>query len=294
MTRIEVNHHDHGPHESNDPTYTETWYWQSIDADSRTVYWIHCSWLPAQGRGQHTAAVITPEGTRRERYDTTEPFHSPVAEIEIVEPWTHVRLRSEMFGVDLDWRAFHPVIDFGDLLHFNHVSSLDHFEGGGRGQGTVAGRPHRGGGFRDRSFGPRNMRTMGKAWAFCAVGLDDDIFLAYNALWTMDRPFDSKPNHTLGCRWRAGETTIYTNQVLVSRRIDAQPMRLLFPDDVEIVLDFDTKIGETWFIFDPSSRPSADDTFDPCYQLRDQYLQAHSPQLGRLIGFWEEGSLWNN
>ena len=68
----------------------------------------------------------------------------------------------------------------------------------------------------------------------------------------------------------------------------------LFPDDVEIVLDFDTKIGETWFIFDPTSRPAADDTFEPCYQLRDQYLQAHSPQLGRLIGFWEEGSRWNN
>jgi hypothetical protein len=287
-------HHDHGPHASDDPRYTETWYWQSIDPDSRTVYWIHCSWLPALQRGQHTTAVITPDGTRRERVDTTEPFRSPVAEIEILEPWNRVHLRSDVLGVDLEWEAFHPVIDFGRMLHFNEVSSLDHYEGGGRGRGTIGGRAHRGSGFRDRSFGPRNMRTMGRAWALVMLGLDEDVFLAYNALWTLETNFLDKPNHLLGCLWRDGETTMYSDQVLISRRIDAAPMRAILPDGIEIHLDLERKIGETWFIFDPNSRPAADDTFEPCYQLRDQYVSAHSPQLGRLIGFWEEGVLWNN
>jgi hypothetical protein len=294
MTITEPAHHDHGPHSSDDPTYTETWYWQSIDTESRTVYWIHCTWLPAQGRGQHTIALITPEGTRRQRYDTTEVFKSPGATIEIVEPWKKVHLTSALFDVDLQWEAFHPVIDFGTLLHFNETASLDHYEGGGRGRGIVGGRSHRGGGFRDRSFGPRNMRTMGKGWAFCAVGLDEDIFLAYNAMWTMDHPINSSPDRLLGCLWRNGETSIYTEQVMVARELDAHPMRLVFPDGIEILPDFGSKIGETWFIFDPNSRPATDGTFEPCYQLRDQYLQAGSPQLGRLVGFWEEGALWTN
>ena len=67
------DHHDHGPHRSDDPRYTETWYWNLVDPETRCVVTLHCSWLPALGRGQHTMGVLTPQGTRRERVDTTSP-----------------------------------------------------------------------------------------------------------------------------------------------------------------------------------------------------------------------------
>ena len=86
------DHHDHGPHRSDDPRYTETWYWNLVDPETRCVVTLHCSWLPALGRGQHTMGVLTPQGTRRERVDTTSPLSSEVASVDIVEPWARARL----------------------------------------------------------------------------------------------------------------------------------------------------------------------------------------------------------
>ena len=146
--------HDTGPHDSTDPTYTDTWYWNAIDVDTGIVVWAHISWRPAVGSGQHLVALVHPTGVQRLRADVTDPFHSDLLDIEIVDPWNVSRVSCPPLGWEMEWHAFHPEIDFGALLHTGDGISLDHYEGGGRAHGTVWGDPFAGHGFRDRSFGP--------------------------------------------------------------------------------------------------------------------------------------------
>ena len=84
--------HDTGPHDSTDPTYTDTWYWNTIDVDTGIVVWSHISWRPAVGSGQHLVALVHPTGVQRLRADVTDPFHSDLLDIEIVDPWNVSRV----------------------------------------------------------------------------------------------------------------------------------------------------------------------------------------------------------
>ena len=82
--------------------------------------------------------------------------------------------------------------------------------------------------------------------------------------------------------------------MIVKRRRDATPAVFAFPDGIEVHLDPTTTFGQTYFLLDPNSVPATDDSTDDVYELRDMYLEASSPQLGRLAGWYEEGMLWVN
>jgi hypothetical protein len=285
---------DDTPNTSDDPTWTDTWYWNTIDVDTQTVVWAHVSWLPAFGRGQHVVASVGPKGVRRLRADVDDPFRSELLEISIEEPWTAARLVCGALEWDLSWRAFHPEIDFGNLLHAGEEVQLSHYEGGGRGVGTVSGRTFSGPGFRDRSFGPRNLRNFGRHCMIGMIGIDRDTFLTVNIMTTKECQLGDPPNVVLGCSWTDGAATVYDSNVIVKRRRDATPAVFTFPDGIEVCLDPMESFGQTYFVLDPNSVPTTDDSTDPVYELRDMYLAASSPQLGRLAGWYEEGALWIN
>jgi hypothetical protein len=286
--------HDHGPHPSDDPAWTETWYWNGLDPKGGRVVWAHLSWLPAQHRGQHLVAKVGPGGVQRHRVDTTEPLTSDLLTVEIVEPWRRAHLRCEELGIDLDWSARHDAIDFGDLLEVGSELKLAHYEGSGQARGTVDGDEFTGLGFRDRSFGPRNIRQFGRHWAIGMIGVDRHSFVTVNVMWPSTLAFTASPTVTLGCLWHDGEQKVYDADIVASRRRDASPASIRFPDGLTIDLDVDDRFGETLFVLDPNSAPSGDVTLEPAYELRDTYLTAVSPQLGRLVGWYEEGILWVN
>ncbi len=287
-----ADHHDHGPHQSTDPRYTETWYWNLVDPETRCVATLHCSWLPALGQGQHTMGVLTPQGKRRECVPTTSPLESEIATVEIVEPWARARIRSRIMDVDIEWTAFHPAVDFGSVLHMSDDIQLDHYEGGGRGRGTIMGRPVAGSGFRDRSFGPRNMRGWGRHWRCAREGIDTDVFLAFNSVCTSELTYDERPNHFVGCMWDRQGPRLYEDAAIMRRHRDGSPSSISLPDGVDIAFDLRHSFGDQRHIFDPNSGPTADGTTDPAYATTDYYLVMQSPQLGKLVGFFEEGELW--
>lgn len=286
--------HDHGPHASDDPTWTETWYWNGIDVDSGTVVWAHVSWRPALGSGQHLVALIRHGKVQRLRADISDPFHSELLNVDILEPGVASNLHCPALGWNIQWRAFHPEIDFGALLHASAEIKLQHYEGGGRVTGTVDGAPFRGHGFRDRSFGPRNIRGMGRHSTIGMIGIDTDSFITVNLMSTKEQRFSEPPNVILGCSWRDGAAAVYSADVMVRRRRDATPAVFAFPDGIEVHLDPAQTFGQSYFLLDPNSVPPTDDSTEPVYELRNIYLEAHSPQLGRLAGWYEEGMLWVN
>lgn len=286
--------HDQAPHESDDPTYTDTWYWNAIDVERGIVVWAHVSWRPAVGSGQHLVALVHPRGVQRLRADVTDPFRSELLTVEVVEPWMASRVSCAPLGWSMEWRAFHPEIDFGALLHTGEGVHLDHYEGGGRAGGTVDGETFAGPGFRDRSFGPRNVRGFGRHSTIGMIGIDTDTFVTVNLMSTKERRFSEPPDVVLGCSWRDGAPRVYDGGVTVRRRRDATPAVFELPDGIDVHLDPTTSFGQTYFLLDPNSVPATDDSTEPVYELRDMYLEAASPQLGRLAGWYEEGALWVN
>lgn len=286
--------HDHAPHESDDPTFTDTWYWNSIDVDTGIVVWAHVSWRPKFGTGQHLVALVHPNGVQRLRADIDDPFHSDLLDIEVLEPWAAARVHCERLGWEMEWHALHPEIDLGTFLHVDDSVQLDHYEGGGRANGIVGGDAFEGRGFHDRSFGPRNIRGFGRHCAIGMIGVDTDTFLMVNLMSTNERRFRDPPDVVMGCSWRDGVARVYDADVVVRRRRDATPTRFAFPDGIEIHLDPTRAFGQTYFLLDPNSVPKSDDSAEDVYELRDMYLEASSPQLGRLAGWYEEGTLWVN
>jgi hypothetical protein len=126
------------------------------------------------------------------------------------------------------------------------------------------------------------------------IGVDRQSFLTVNVIWSHDLTFTAPPSLTMGCLWHDGEQKVYDADIVVSRRRDASPATIRFPDGLTVDLDVDDRFGETLFVLDPNSAPSGDVTLEPAYELRDTYLTAASPQLGRLVGWYEEGILWLN
>jgi hypothetical protein len=285
--------HDHGSHVSYDPSWTETWYWNAMDPEGRRVVWAHVSWLPAQGRGQHVVATVGPEGVRRSRADTNQPLKSDLLTVDIVEPWRCAHLECLELNVDIEWSTDQDAIDFGHLLHVGE-SLLDHYESSGSARGAVNGTDFDGLGFRDRSFGPRNVRRFGRHWAIGMIGIDEESFLTANVLWPDALTFDAPPGVTVGCLWRDNQPRVYDKGVIALRRRDASPASIRFPDGLTVDLNIADRFGETLFVLDPNSAPTGEVTDEPAYQLRDSYLTASSPQLGRLVGWYEEGTLWVN
>src|SRR5690606_1867045 len=113
---------------------------------------------------QHVVSIVTPDCVEQRCVETRHPFQSELLVVEVLEPWNRASLRCDVLDVDLTWRAFHDAIDFATLLHVGESLRLSHFEGGGRARGTIAGRSVDAPGFRDRSFGPRDIRTFGRHW----------------------------------------------------------------------------------------------------------------------------------
>jgi len=286
--------HDHGAHSSDDPRYTDTWYWSGVDPQSGCVVWAHLSWLPAKGRGQHVVATISPDGVRRERAETTEPLTSSLLSVEIVEPWQSARLTSTSMSIDIQWKAFHDAVNFGELWQVDDAMKLRHFQSGGRAKGSVAGLPFSGSGIRSRSFGPRNQRRFVKHWAIGMVALDRDAMLNVNALWAETLPSAAPPGTVFAAFSDGGKQAVYTQDIVCMRRRDGAPAELRLPNGTVVALDISQSLGETRFILDPNSAPSSDFSDEPAYAIRDIYVTASSPTLGRLVGWYEEGTLWVN
>ena len=185
-------------------------------------------------------------------------------------------------------------IDFGHLLKLGSELTLAHYEGSGTARGTVDGVEFTGLGFRDRSFGPRNIRQFGRHWAIGMIGVDGASFLTVNVMWANALTFTAPPSVTMGCLWHDGQKNVYDAGIVALRRRDASPASIRFPDGLTVNLDVVDRFGETLFVLDPNSAPSGDVTLEPAYELRDTYLTAVSPQLGQLVGWYEEGILWVN
>jgi len=285
--------HDSGPHTSSDPTFTETWYWNTIDPKSGSVVWAHLSWLPAQRRGQHLVAVVSPAGVQRERVETKEPLKSELLEVDIVTPWHAAHIRSKVLDIDVRWEAFHDAVDFGELLHVDKTLALKHYESGGRAEGTIRGVRFSAPGWRDRSFGPRNVRRFGHHWAIGMIGVERDVMLTASVMWP-DQQQAAAPPVVYGCVYDQGRQAVYNTGITSIRNRDGSPAQFRMPDQTSIALDISKSIGETRFILDPNSAPATDLTEDPVYALRDIYLQASSPTLGPLVGWYEEGVRWTN
>ena len=164
----------------------------------------------------------------------------------------------------------------------------------GAADGSVGGDPFAGHGFRDRSFGPRNIRGFGRHSTIGMIGIDTDTFITVNLMSTKEQRFSEPPGVVLGCSYRDGAASVYDAGVIVKRRRDATPAVFAFPDGIEVHLDPTTTFGQTYFLLDPNSVPATDDSTEDVYELRDMYLEASSPQLGRLAGWYEEGMLWVN
>ena len=285
--------HDHGPHSSDDPRYTETWFWNAIDPVSGRAIWVHVSWLPAQKRGQHVLAVVSPKGVYRERVDTSEPLRSSLLNVEIVSPWEEMRLRSPGQGVDLSWRAFTEAVDFGELIHMGGDMTLKHYEGAGRARGTVQGDSFTGSGFRDRSFGPRNLRRFGRHWAVTMIGQERDVMVNVTSMWAGDLPHNAPPGLLFAFKWEEGKSTIARTGIVPKRRRDASLGEVQLADGTVIEVDVAKAFGQTRFILDPNSAPKDDLTTEPAYSLLNTFLPASSPTLGPLVGWLEDGVVWN-
>jgi hypothetical protein len=283
--------HDHGPHVTDVGNYTETWFWDGRDPVSGTVVWLHCSWIPARGFGQHTMAVIRDGVTERRCVRTETPFTSELAAITILDPWSRAHITSAELDVDIEWVAFHDPIDFGGLLHVDAGIHLDHFEGGGRGRGSVGGRPFLGHGFRDRSFGPRDMRGFGRNWAIGMTGVETDSFVTAMVATGAEQRLEESPGRVLGCMYKDGKASIFDGGVSLLRWRDATPAVARLPEGVELRFDPTSVIGQSRFLFDPLSSPAVEPTEERCYSVLDTYLCADSEQVGRVVGFYEDGVL---
>jgi hypothetical protein len=231
---------------------------------------------------------------RRERVDTSEPFRSSLLAVEILEPWRTARLTSASLGVELQWTAFHDAVSLGELLHVDDSMKLRHFQSGGRALGTVAGRPFAGSGIRSRSFGPRNVRRFGRHWAVGMIGLDRDVMLNVNVMWADALAAPAPPGTVFATFWDGSTASVYAKDVVCMRRRDGTPAELRLPEGTVVALDLSHTLGVTQFILDPNSTPASDLTAESVYSIRNTYLTASSPTLGRLVGWYEEGVLWVN
>src|SRR5690606_3637831 len=169
-----------------------------------------------------------------------------------------------------------------------------HVQAGVRAFGRVGGETLRAvPGFRDRSWGPRDLRQMGRIVALLMTGVERDLFITVNAMTHRDRSFMARPDTTLGCLAIDGEATAFHQPPRVLRNADATPAVFELPG-VTIDLDLAEAFQEGRFLADRTSAPDGFPTADPILMFRMYALGAEARGLGRLAGSYQEGFLFTN
>lgn len=283
------------PHTSSDPSYCETWAYLLTEIETRTTLLVHASWLSARGVGNHLVTLQRAGHPPKSlRVESTEPLRSSLFEIE-VEPWQSAHVVCRALDLDLEFRAFTPAIDFGDLFDVGDGMQQRHVQAGVRASGRIGSHVvDAAPGFRDRSWGPRDMRQMGRLVALLMTGIDRDLFMTANAMTRYDRPFSEGPTTALGCCVVDGKVEIFDVAPIVLRNQDGSPACFRFPNDVQIDLDLDAAFQESRFLADRTSAPEAFPTADPVLMIRLWALAAEARGLGRLAGSYQEGFLFTN
>jgi hypothetical protein len=283
------------PHFSSDPAYCETWAYLLTDVERRTTSLVHASWMPARGAGNHLVTLQRAgEAPRSLRVETREPLRSELLEID-VDPWKSARVRCAELALDLEFEAFTPPIDFGELFDLGEGMRQRHVQAGVRASGRLGearldGVP----GFRDRSWGPRDMRHMGRLVALLMTGIDRDVFVTVNSMTHCDRPFSAGPDTSLGCCAVDGRVEVFAEPPVVLRNADGTPACFEFANGLTVDLDLDAAFQEGRFLADRTSTPDRFPTADPVLMIRLWALEARARGLGRLAGSYQEGFLFSN
>jgi hypothetical protein len=283
------------PHTSDDPAYCETWAYLFTDVETRSTLLVHASWLPARGVGNHLVTLQRAGHPPSSiRVESTEPLRSSLFEIE-VEPWQSARVRCPELDLDLSFVAFTPAIDFGALFDLGDGMQQRHVQAGVRASGRMGailldGVP----GFRDRSWGPRDMRQMGRLVALLMTGIDEDLFITANAMTRCDQSFSDGPDTALACCVIDGEVEVFDVAPVVLRNQDGTPACFRYPNGLHVDLDLDEAFQESRFLADRTSAADAFPTADPILMIRLWALAAEARGLGRLAGSYQEGFLFTN
>lgn len=290
-----VDPREEAPHASDDPSYCETWAYLATDLARKTTLLVHASWLPARGVGNHLVTLQQAGAAPRAlRVESREPFRSELFTLDL-DPWKNARVRCRELALDLEFPAFTPPIDFGSLFALGDGMRQRHVQAGVRASGRIgserlAGVP----GFRDRSWGPRDLRQMGRLVALLMTGVERDLFVTVNAMTHRDRAFSASPDTTLGCVYVDGELEVFDRAPRVLRNPDATPAVFEFPGGVTVDLDLGEAFQEGRFLADRTSAPDGFPTADPILMIRMYALGAEARGLGRLAGSYQEGFLFTN
>ena len=283
------------PHESDDPSYCETWAYALTDLERRSTLLVHASWLPARGLGNHLVILQRPgDAPRSLRVESREPLHSDLLQID-VDPWKRATVRCPELSLELDFQAFTAPIDFGELFDLGDGMRQRHVQAGVRASGRIGSlRLQAVAGFRDRSWGPRNMRQMGRLVALLMTGVDRDLFVTVNSMTHCDRAFSAPPDTALGCCVIDGEVEIFAEPPVVLRNQDGTPACFELANGVRVDLDLDEAFQQGRFLADRTSTPDHFPTADPVLMIRLWALAAEARGLGRLAGSYQEGLLFTN
>ena len=282
------------PHESDDPSFVETWFFNAIDVAQKIVVWVHCAWLPARGKGTHQIVAAVDGVPRQLRVVTDDALSSPLLTLTI-DPWHSLRVRCPQLDVDVEWNAVMDVVDFGKRMAFDRAHTRqDHYQAGGEATGTVGGRTLKGRGWRNRSVGPRNVRLLGRHWCITMVGVDEPTLATATLMTPRTDIFTAPPSSAFAATVGRGVRNVWDDAVIVARRADATPASFRFPDGTMLSTQLDDAVASTRWIPDLTSAPSTDPTTEAVYSTRDWFLPATSSQFGPMVGFYEEGQLFVN
>ena len=295
IERVPVDPLHEAPHSSDDPAYCETWAYSLTDPAARTTLLVHVSWLPARGEGNHLVTLQRAgEAARSLRVETREPMSSDLLELE-VDPWKSARVRCPALDLDLDFPAFTPPVDFGELFDLGDDMHQSHVQAGVRATGRLEGVEIVGvPGFRDRSWGPRDLRRMGRLVALLMTGVERDLFVTVNSMTHCDRAFSAGPDTSLGCCVVDGEIEVFDRPPVVLRNRDGSPARFEFPQGTVVDLDLETAFCESRFLSDRGSAPDAFPSADPVLMIRMWALAAQARGLGEVAGSYQEGFLFTH
>jgi hypothetical protein len=282
------------PHESDDPSFVETWFFNAIDLSRKTVVWVHCAWLPARRKGTHQIVASVDGVPRQLRVLTDDALSSDLLTLA-VDPWRSLRVRCPPLDVDVEWNAIMDVVDFGKRMAFDRAHTRqDHYQAGGAVSGFVGGRKLRGRGWRNRSVGPRNVRLLGRHWCITMVGIDEPTLATATLMTPRTDTFTTTPSSVFAATVALGATNVWDEPVIVARRADATPATFRFPDGMTLSTQLEDAVASTCWIPDLTSAPSTDPTTEAVYSTRDWFLPATSSEFGRMVGFYEEGQLFVN
>ena len=152
---------------------------------------------------------------------------------------------------------------------------------------------------RDSSWGPRDLRHIGRLTALALSGEDADHFLTVNALTSHDRPLHASPDTTLGCGVIHGRESVWSDPIRVWRHADATPAAFELPiptepEPLRIELDLREAFSFQRFLADQGSAPGGFPSAEPILAIRTWSLGTEHPALGRLAGWYQEGMLLTN